>query len=92
MVELLRGAADARDDLGRRVAQDALRLDVAAAEDRGRQVADRRGVRGPARVAERVEQRALGGVEPVDDVAGGPLDALGTTTGTWLDDPFGLEA
>ena len=28
----------------------------------------------------------------VDDVAGGPLDALGTTTGTWLDDPFGLEA
>ena len=28
----------------------------------------------------------------VDDVAGGPLDALQGSTGTWLDDPFGLEA
>ena len=26
----------------------------------------------------------------VDDLAGGPLDALAGATGTWLDDPFGL--
>ena len=28
----------------------------------------------------------------VDDLAGGPLDALAGATGSWLDDPFGLEA
>ena len=27
----------------------------------------------------------------VDDLAGGPLDALDAPTNTWLDDPFGLE-
>ena len=27
----------------------------------------------------------------VDDLAGGPLDALAAPTGSWLDDPFGLE-
>lgn len=27
----------------------------------------------------------------VDDLAGGPLDALAAPTRTWLDDPFGLE-
>ena len=27
----------------------------------------------------------------VDDLAAGPLDALADHTGTWLDDPFGLE-
>ncbi|MET0805210.1 MAG: 4Fe-4S ferredoxin, partial [Acidimicrobiales bacterium] len=27
----------------------------------------------------------------VDDLAGGPLDALEGSTGTWLDDPFGLD-
>jgi hypothetical protein len=26
----------------------------------------------------------------VDDRAGGPLDALAQGTGTWLDDPFGM--